>query len=278
MFNSVASWAVLICVVLACFGLLGLGLCWIGMVWVSLGCLGSVWLGLAYFGLVWVGLGTFGLFWVGLGRFGLFRGRTAPSPQTEPPAQPPATPRHQSELGAHWPAPPSAHATLFVIGQIFSQSFTFRRSDSLRCGGGARLSPSGVGGVRVEELGALFPGAFRVTFPAAFLAAMEVSCQALRTTHQAREAVRTGGEGGRASLLRVAVAMSTGAGCYAHARGLCHGGPKGAEYDEQGQAWIPYSSSLNGSGEVGTAKEECPYSFLHSLLFRKATAVVPHSW
>lgn len=151
-------------------------------------------------------------FWVGLSRFGLFRGQTTLSPQPEPPAQPPPTPHHPGEPGAHWPAPPSAHPTLLVIGQIFSQSFTFRRSDWLRRGGGARLSPAGVGGVRVRALGALFRAAFPVAFPAASPAAMELFCQALRTTHQAREAVRTGGAGGSASGLRVAVAMSTGAG------------------------------------------------------------------
>lgn len=83
-----------------------------------------------------------------------------------------------------------------------------------------RLSPSGVGGVRVQALGALFPAAIPVTFPvsipvtfpAAPLAAMELACQALRTTHQAREAVRTGGARGCASRLRVAVALSTGSG------------------------------------------------------------------
>lgn len=168
--------------------------------------------------MVWVGLSCFGLVWVGLAVLGRFEplwivsrpDHSVPSAQAPRPTAPHSAPprRARRPLASAAFRPP----TLLVIGQIFSQSFTFRRSDWLRRGGGARLSPAGVGGVRVRALGALFRAAFPVAFPAASPAAMELFCQALRTTHQAREAVRTGGAGGSASGLRVAVAMSTGAG------------------------------------------------------------------
>lgn len=231
----------------------------------------------------WPILRWFGLLWIGLGRFGLFRGRTARSRQTEPSAQRPPTPRHHDDLGAHWPAPPSAHASLLVIGQLFSQSFTFRCSDSLRWVGGGTPVPLGDRRGAGQGARCVLPCGLPRNIPGG------IPCRhgALLPGAENHPPGEGSGENRRSGRWRVGVARrgcasrlpcQRGAGRSAHARGLCHGGGNEAEYGGQEQAWIAHSPFLNGSGAIGTAKEEYPYSFLHSLLFQKATAVVPHSW
>lgn len=171
-----------------------------------------------------------------------------------------------------------------MIGQIFSQSFTFRRSDWLHWKGGVRLSP--LGGWRGAGPGArcVIRGGIPGNFPGG------IPCRhgALLPGTENHPPGEGSGENRRGGRPRVAVACldcaswlpcQRGAGRSAHARGLCcHGGGDELGHDGRGRVWITQSPCLNGSGAVGTARGDDLYSFFHSLLFQKVTAVLPHPW
>lgn len=187
---------------MAWFGLVrhfGVGLGWIGMFWVDL----------AWFKLVWVVLGCFGSFWIASDSEHF-------PPSARDPAQLPPTPRHPGEPGVHWPAPPSAHAALLVIGRPFTQSFTFRRSDWLALGRRGARVPRGGGRGAGPGARCVIAGGVPGNIPGG------ISCHhgALLPGAESHPPGEGSGENRRGGRLGVAVAMSTGAGRSAHARAL----------------------------------------------------------
>lgn len=266
------SWAVLIRVVLARFDLFGVAFGWIGMVWGDLACLGLVWLGLAYFRLIWLGLGWFGLFWVVLDCLGagpLYPLSPSPAPNRPAPHSPARRPLARAAVQplsstCDWADLQSIlHLAAFRLAALGRLGTPVPLGGRRGAGPDARCAiPSGVpgtipGGISCRH-GARLPGA---------------------ENHPPGEG---SGENRRGAQLRVAF---TRRGCLGNGeRGAlrrrggwcCHGGGDGAGPGGLGREWLLRTLSLHGSGAVGAAKGDAPYPFLHSCLFLKVTAVLPH--